>query len=157
MTTPGPLPQPGLELACRLSVQLASPLEKGAAPGGQWRIIPIIGGTVDGPKLRGTVLNLGADWQTVWDSHAELDTRYAMETHDGALIDVRNFGYRHGPPEVLARIAAGDAVDPSEYYMRTQARLQSGDPRYQWVNRTIFIGTGHRLADAVQLALYAVT
>jgi hypothetical protein len=87
---------------------------------------------------------------------AELDTRYGIETNDGALIDVRNFGYRHGPPEVLARLAAGEDVDPSLYYMRTHPRLESGDPRYAWLNRTIFVGTGARFADGVRIEFFEV-
>ena len=80
-----------------------------------------------------------------------------METHDGALIDIRNYGYRHGPADVLDAVARGDAVDPSQYYMRTQARLETGDARYDWVNRTLFVGTGARLAQAVQVDLYAIS
>jgi hypothetical protein len=151
------LPTPELRLVCRIQADLAPILELGSAKGGRKRIIPIIGGTVTGDRLRGRVLNLGADWQTIFaDGSAEMDTRYAIETHDGALIDIRNYGFRHGPAEVLARVAQGEAVDPSEYYMRTQPRLETGDPRYDWVNRTIFVGTGARLKSAVQIQIYEV-
>ncbi len=40
------------------------------------------------------------------DGLAELDTRYAMETDDGALIEIVNYGYRHGPAAVIERLAA---------------------------------------------------
>lgn len=148
---------PALRPLCVITAELAAPMEKGAAPGGKARIIPITGGTVEGERLSGKVLDLGADWQTVFDAgYAELDTRYAIETHDGALIDVRNFGFRHGPEEVLDRLAAGEDVDPSLYYMRTQPRLQTGDPRYAWLNRTVFIGTGERYANSVRIGLFEV-
>ncbi len=148
---------PKLEHVCTLTVELADIMEMGQGRGGQRRIIPIIGGKVEGPELRGTILNLGADWQTVFDGGlAQLDTRYAFETHDGAIIEIINFGLRHGPPAVLARIAAGDKVDPSDYYMRTHARLETGDPRYEWVNRTLFVGNGQRLKNAVEINLYAL-
>ncbi|MCI5073849.1 DUF3237 domain-containing protein [Oricola sp.] len=148
---------PALRPLCVITAELAPPMEKGAAPGGFGRIIPIIGGTVEGERLSGKVLNLGADWQTVFDEgYAELDTRYAIETHDGALIDVRNFGFRHGPADVLARLAAGEDVDPALYYMRTQPRLQTGDPRYAWLNRTVFVGTGERHASSVRIGLFEV-
>jgi hypothetical protein len=151
------LPTPELRLVCRIEADVAPILELGSAKGGRKRIIPIIGGTVTGDRLRGRVLNLGADWQTIFaDGSAEMDTRYGIETHDGALIDIRNYGFRHGPAEVLARVARGETVDPSEYYMRTQPRLETGDPRYDWVNRTIFVGTGARLASAVQIQIYEV-
>jgi len=149
--------EPELRHVCEIVAELSTPIENGEGPGGRWRIIPIIGGEVRGERISGRVLNLGADWQTVFDAgYAELDTRYAIETHDGALIDIRNFGYRHGPPEVLKKLAAGEDVDPSEYYMRTLPRLSSGDPRYAWINRTIFIGTGARRASSVVIQVYEV-
>lgn len=142
---------------CDLDVLLGPPIELGQSPRGRRRIIPIIGGTVTGERLSGRILNLGADWQTVFaDGSAELDTRYSIETNDGATIDVRNFGYRHGPPDVLASLARGEHVDPTRYYMRTQPRFETGDARYAWLNRTIFVGTGARLADSVRIAFFEV-
>ncbi|AXS42222.1 DUF3237 domain-containing protein [Breoghania sp. L-A4] len=146
-----------LKHLCDARIDLGPPLELGDAPPGRRRIIPIIGGTVTGERVSGTILNGGADWQTVFaDGSAELDTRYMIETHDGAILDIRNFGYRHGPAEVIARLARGEDVDPSLYYMRTTPRFETGDPRYDWLNRTIVVGTGAREAAAVVLTLYEV-
>lgn len=151
------LPPPRLDPVCTLTVTLDPIMEMGPGRGGQRRIVPIVGGTVEGPRLAGRILNLGADWQTVFaDGLAELDTRYAMETHDGAVIEIRNYGYRHGPADVLAAVTRGEAVDPARYYMRTHARLETGDARYAWVNRTLFVGVGGRSASAVRVALYAI-
>lgn len=149
--------QPTLTYVCTLTVELADIIEMGQGRGGARRIIPIVGGTVSGPKLNGRVLNIGADWQTVYATGlAQLDTRYAFETDDGAVIEILNFGLRHGPDAVMARVAKGETVDPSEYYMRTHARLETGDPRYEWVNRTLFVGTGGRNKNSVEIALYAL-
>ncbi|MCZ4256906.1 DUF3237 domain-containing protein [Sulfitobacter sp. G21635-S1] len=151
------LPEPRLEHACDLSVALDPIREMGPGRAGQRRIIPIVGGTVSGPLLRGKLLNLGADWQTVFaDGLAELDTRYAMETHDGATIEIVNYGLRHGPPEVLAAIMRGEEVPADSYYMRTHARLETGDARYDWVNRTLFMGVGARHLQQVHVRLYAI-
>ena len=148
---------PELEHFCDLTVELADIMEMGPGRAGQRRIIPIIGGTVTGPGISGRVLNLGADWQTIFsDGLAQLDTRYALETDDGAVIEIINFGLRHGPPEVMGRVARGEDVDPTEYYMRTHARLETGDARYGWVNRTLFIGTGGRNRNSVNIRLFAV-
>ncbi len=150
-------PEPGLELFACLAVELGPVREMGTGRGGVRRIIPIIGGTVTGPHLNGRVLAVGADWQTVFsDGLAELDTRYALETDDGAVIEIINYGLRHGPPEVMARLAAGERVDPDSYYMRTHARLESGHKDYLWVNRLLFVGTGIRLASAVHVNLYKI-
>lgn len=151
------LPEPQLEHVCDLKVALDPIREMGRGRAGARRIIPIVGGEVAGPKLQGHILNVGADWQTVFDGGvAELDTRYAMQTHDGAVIEIINYGLRHGPPEVMGAVARGEDVDPSTYYMRTHARLETGDARYDWVNRTLFLGVGARHKQSVVVQLYAV-
>ena len=105
----------------------------------------------------GKILNIGADWQTIFaDGLAELDTRYAMETDDGATIEIINFGFRHGPKDVMEKVARGEDVDPTSYYMRTHARLETGDPRYDWVNRTLFVGVGARNKQSVNVDLYTL-
>lgn len=146
-----------LEHVFDMTVKLDPIRELGQGRGGIRRIIPIVGGTVSGAKLTGKLLSVGADWQTIFaNGVAELDTRYAMETHDGATIEIVNYGYRHGPADVLAAVAKGDDVSPEKYYMRTQARLETGDERYDWVNRTLFVGTGARYKDSVLMSMYAV-
>lgn len=151
------LPTPKLDHVCTLYVELDTIREMGRGRAGQRRIIPIIGGRVEGERLNGRILNLGADWQTVFDGGlAELDTRYAFETPDGATIEIINFGFRHGPEEVLQAVARGEDVDPSAYYMRTHARLETGDERYDWVNRILFAGVGARMHQSVKVDLYAI-
>lgn len=148
---------PGLVHAFDLVVELDPIIEMGQGRGGARRIVPIIGGEVTGQRISGRVMNLGADWQTVFaDGLAELDTRYGIETHDGAVIEIINYGLRHGPAEVMARVAAGEDVDPSEYYMRTHCRLETGDPRYAWVNRSLFVGIGGRRAASVEISIYEI-
>ena len=152
------LPPPALTHFCDLTVELDPIRELGDGRAGKRRIIPIIGGTVRGPKINGRILNLGADWQTIFSNNvAELDTRYAFETDDGAIIEIQNFGYRHGPAGTMARVAAGETVSPTEYYMRTSAKMETGDPRYSWVNSMMFVGTGGRNRASVLMSLYCVT
>ena len=151
------LPRPQANYACTLTVELAPIREMGTGRAGHRRIIPIIGGSVSGPRLSGKILNVGADWQTIFaDGLAELDTRYAMETDDGATIEIINFGFRHGPKHVMEKVARGEDVDPASYYMRTHARLETGDPRYDWVNRTLFVGVGARNKQSVNVDLYTL-
>ncbi len=150
------LSEPVLDHCCDLTVELADIREMGDGRAGQRRIIPIIGGTVRG-RISGKILNIGADWQTVYtDGLAELDTRYAVETDDGAVVEIRNYGFRHGPPKVIARLAAGETCDPGEYYMRTHARLETGDERYRWVNKALFVGTGARRKNSVEMSLFEI-
>lgn len=148
---------PPLRHVCDFTVALSPIMEMGQGPAGLRRIIPIVGGTVEGDRIRGEILDLGADWQTVFaNGAAELDARYAVRTDDGAIIEVRNLGVRHGPAEVMARVAQGEDVDPADYYMRSHLRLETGDARYDWVNRTLFLGTGGRRAASVLLSIYEV-
>ena len=146
-----------LQPLLKAEITLAPAQELGDSPLGRRRIIPITGGTFRGERLSGRVLAGGADWQVIRaDGVAELDARYTLETEDKALIYVRNFGYRHGPAEVIKRLAAGEAVDPSLYYMRTTPRFETGAERYRWLNRIICVATGARRAAAVELDFYEV-
>jgi hypothetical protein len=150
-------PAPRLVFAFEMHAQVGPPEELGQVPGGRRRIIPILGGTFEGPNLRGKVLPGGADWQIVRaDGVAQLEAHYTLETSDGALVYVHNFGLRHGPPEVLARVAAGEAVDPALNYMRATPRFETGDERYRWLNKLVCVATGARRKDAVELDVYEV-
>lgn len=146
---------PTLQLLYSSRIDIAAPLELGRAPLGQRRVINITGGSFSGPRLAGRVLPGGADWQVVRsDRIVEVDARYTLETDDGALIYIRNWGLRHGPPEVIARLAAGEDVDPGEYYFRTVPVFETGAPKYTWLNGVIAVALGERRADAVYITAY---
>jgi hypothetical protein len=146
-----------LEKLFRAEITLAPPQELGDTPRGRRRIIGITGGRFSGERLSGRVLPGGADWQVIRaDGVADLDARYTLETEDGALIYVRNRGLRHGPPEVLRQLAAGEAVDPARYYMRTTPLFETGDARYAWLNRIVCVATGARRPAAVELEIFQV-
>ena len=148
---------PHLEHVCDFTVELTPPHEMGDCPAGKKRIIPIVGGTVSGPLLSGRLLGVGADWQTVQhDGVADLDARYAIQTDDGAVIEVLSQGLRHAAPDVAARMARGEAVPPFEYYMRTAMRLETGHPAYAWVNRALFLASGGKIGSTVRLSVYRV-
>ena len=138
-------------------ISLAKPQELGETPQGRRRIIGITGGSFSGAKLSGRVLPGGADWQVIRaDGVAELDARYTLETSDQALLYVRNFGYRHGPPEVMRRLSAGEPVDPSLYYMRTTPLFETSAERYRWLNGLICVASGARRASTVELEVFEV-
>ncbi len=151
------LPEPKLELIFEAKVTLDPPQDLGITTYGKRRIIPITGGTFEGPNMKGTVLPGGADWQTVRaDGSADLEARYTLKTDDGILIYIQNKGIRHAKPEVLTRLAKGEKVDPKEYYMRTAATFEVADGKYAWLNKAVVISTGARMADHVLLRFYKV-
>jgi hypothetical protein len=120
----------------------------GAVPQGTRVIAPITGGQFEGPRLRGKVLPGGGDWTLLRaDGVLELDLRITLETDDGALIHMTSFGYRHGPPEVIAALGRGERVDPASYYFRTTPRFETGSPKYAFLNQILAVSTGDRRAE----------
>ena len=148
---------PSFEYMFRIHASVADPIELGRTPRGLRRIINITGGTVEGPVLSGIILPGGADWQVIReDGTAVLEARYTIKTRDDALIYVTNFGFRHGPPEVLASIAAGEEVDPALYYFRASPLFETSAPQYAWLNSSLAMTSGVREKNKVILDFYAV-
>ena len=146
-----------LEPLMHVKVTLEPVRDLGDTPLGRRRIIGITGGEFAGRRLSGRVLAGGADWQLIRsDGVAFLDARYTLETDDGAQIYVNNKGYRHGPKDVIERMARGEAVDPALYYMRATPWFETSAPRYAWLNRTICVATGARRPASVELEFYEV-
>jgi hypothetical protein len=151
------LPEPKLEFIFEAKVTLDPIQELGITTYGKRRIIPITGGTFTGPNMAGTIVAGGADWQTVrTDGTADLEARYTLKTDDGALIYIQNRGIRHAKPEVLARMAKGEKVDPSEYYMRTAAIFEVAEGKYSWLTKSVVVCVGARMSDHVLLRFYKV-
>ena len=107
--------------------------------------------------MKGTIVAGGADWQTVrTDGTADLEARYTLKTDDNALIYIQNKGIRIGKPEVLARLAKGEKVNPSEYYMRTTATFEVAEGKYSWLTKSVVVATGMRNAKSVVIRFYKV-
>jgi hypothetical protein len=148
---------PGLVFVCELQVKLDPALVVGETAHGTRRIIPIIGGTVQGPNIKGEILTGGADWQVVRkDGVTELEAHYQFKTDDGALIYIKNEGIRVASPEVAAKITRGEKVDVREYYFRAVPKFEAPVGKYQWMNNTLFICTGERLPNAVKINVFQV-
>ena len=149
---------PELVLAFQALVQVGPPLDIGAGPHGRRRIVPILGGTFEGPGIKGRVLGGGADWQIIRsDGFAELDSRYTLETEAGDLIYVQNRGMRHAAPQVMEKLLAGEPVAPSQVYFATTPAFETSAPALQWLMRSIFVGTGERQPLAVVMRFWMVS
>lgn len=143
------------EFLMKLAADVGELVSMGQGPLGERRVVPILGGTFEGPQLRGEILPGGADWQIARsDGVLDLDARYALREASGALIRVLSQGYRHGPPEVLAALARGEEVDGRKYFFRTVMRFETGAPQLAWLNKTIAIGTAERKARKVLIEAY---
>jgi hypothetical protein len=153
-----PLVKPGLDFVFGLKARLGELVVIGETPEGLRRMIPIVDGTFDGPNVHGTVLGGGADWQFVRNDRVTVaEATYLLRTADGVPIQVRNRGFRHGPAEVIQRLADGDEVDPAEYYFRTTPTFLVAPGPYDWLNRDVFVATGARHARSIELWFYRVT
>jgi uncharacterized protein DUF3237 len=148
--------KPQLEFLMNLAVDVGEVVSMGEGPLGERRVVGILGGTFEGPDLRGEVLPGGADWQIVRnDGVLDLDARYALKESRG-LVRVTSQGYRHGAQEVLAALARGDDVDPAKYFFRTVMRFETGAPGLEWLNKTIALASAERKARKVLLSAYRV-
>ncbi len=148
---------PSLEFIFELKVKIDKPYIVGETPHGLRRIIPILGGTVEGDKIKGEILTGGADWQIVRaDGVAELEAHYQIKTNDGVTIYVKNVGLRVATPEVAARIGKGEYVAPSEYYFRAVPKFEAPKGKYEWMNNAIFICKGIRNPDNVVIQVWKV-
>ena len=120
------------------------------------RIIPIVGGDVQG-DITGKVLAFGADFQIIRPNELiELEARYAFETDDGATVYVENKGIRFGPLDLLQKLKRGEPVDPKLIYFRTAPRFETGHPNYRWLMESLFVASAARHADRVVIDVHRV-
>ncbi|HKP16716.1 MAG TPA: DUF3237 domain-containing protein [Gemmatimonadaceae bacterium] len=146
------------EFAFEARVTVQTPMVVGRSSHGLRRIVPITGGTFEGPRIRGRVIPGGADWQFVRpDGVLVVEARYTLQTADSVLIMVTNRGIRHGPKAVIDRLGRGEQVDPSEYYFRTTAEFEAPiGSKYEWLNKSVFVGVAERRPDAAIIRFYRV-
>jgi hypothetical protein len=152
-------PQPGLSLITELEATLDEPLDLGTTPHGHRRVVPVTGGRLHGPRLTGEILPGGADWQIIHPGGwAVLEARYTARADSGELISVLSRGVRHGPPEVMARLLAGESPDASEYRFRTAITFETAeDSSHAWLNHIVAVASAIREPAAVVIDIYEVT
>ena len=140
-----------------LAIRVGAPIVAGDLGHGIRRIIPILGGEVRGEGMHGTIFPCGADFQVLRpNGFTELEAKYAFQMDDGAIIYIENIGIRFGPKEALDRIARGETVDPSLIYFRSVPRFETGSAKYRWLMEHLFIGSGARHPDRVELDVHQV-
>ena len=159
------LSAPRLEHIADLTVQVSAPIEAGEVIGlnsrGRRRIIPITGGVLSGPRLHGRVLPGGADFQLVVSATmADLDARYmlALEGPEfgGQHIFVQNHALRRGAADDIAKLVRGEPVDPAAIYFRCVPTFEVSSPALAWLTQSLFLGTGARYPDRVEMSFFRV-
>jgi len=150
-------PEIGTKLLFTATIAVAAPVDLGFGPLGARRMVPILSGSFAGPEIRGEIVPGGIDWELLRaDKVTEIEAHYSLKTDDGVLIRVINRGFRYGPVEVMQRLAAGDTVDPAEYYFRAAPIFEAPSGRYGYLNSALFVCTGERYADAVVIHVFEV-
>jgi Protein of unknown function (DUF3237) len=149
------LPVPELKFFADLSVQVDKPQEVGQTHHGVRRLIPILGGQVQGDGWTARVLSGGADFQLIVnDRMAELDARYVIEVDGGDLIYVQNRAVRTAAPEVMARLVRGEPVDAASVYFRCSPSFETASASLGWITERLFVGTGARHPDRVVMRFF---
>ena len=141
----------------RLREQVPPLYVVGQTPNAFRRIGVITGGSFEGEQLSGEVLSGGNDWQNVRpDSFTKLDVRLLLKTTDDALIVMTYHVLRCGPPAVMQALDRGETVDPTSYYFRMNPVFETSASKYDWMNRIICVGAGHRLADGPLYSIFEI-
>ena len=152
------LPEPRASAVYHLEAALGEPVELGDTERGHRRIVPLTGGTFTGPTLNGMLVpGACADWQTVLrDGTAIGDIRYTLRTDGGDILYVQSRSIRHGSADVLARLAAGEDVDASEYTFRAATEIATAAAELDWLNKGVFVSVGGRRPNGVVYETYLV-
>jgi hypothetical protein len=129
------------EYLCTLVVEVGEAQVIGDGPHGARRIVPLKGGKIEGPKIKGEVLPFGADWILVRpDGVVQLDVRATIRTDDDELVYVTYRGI----------------VDPSRDYFCTTPFFETGSEKYSWLNKIICVGVGKRQEGKVEYEVYRI-
>lgn len=141
-----------------ITMKLPPVLELGDTPAGNRRVFTVSGGQFVGDRLRGEVLpDAGSDLLLVRaDGSSQQHVRLILKTDDGVMILMTYRGVRHASPEVTARIARGERVTGSEYYLRTAPFFETSAPKYAWLNKIVSIGIGERQPDGVSYEVFEI-
>ncbi len=142
------MPELSSEFLFTITIGVSTLHDVGDTPFGQRHIDMLREGSFVGPRLNGRVLPGGMD-QKIFRADGAMtpNVRLVLQTDDDALIYMTYSGIRYGTPEVMQRIADGEAVDPSAYYLRNTPYFETASQKYDWLNRIVAVGVGRRMSD----------
>jgi hypothetical protein len=137
--------------------QLDAPLVIGPGPVGMRMVVNVSGGTVTGKRIEGSVIGPAGDWLVLGsDGFARIDVRAQIRTSDDAILALSLVGLLEANEVTTAASATGGETSFEDGYFRSTVRLEAGDERYSWVNRTLFVARSRLLAGGVEHEVYRV-
>ncbi len=132
-------------------------MQIGTGPFGTRSFFEVTGGTFEGKRLKGKVLTGGGDWLLSGaDGFSRLDVRAQFLTDDGAAIYLCYNGVIQMSERVANALASGGKTDYADQYFRTAPRFETGDPRYAWLNQSVFVAEGRVGPGFVEYKVYRV-
>jgi hypothetical protein len=139
-----------------LRIEVTHSYMLGASPLGQRRLDRLEKGHFKGPKIDGEIVAgmdplLGGS-----DGAMRPDVRLVLKLDDGETLLIVYRGVRHGPAEVMQRIAKGEQVSPHEYYLRTGMVFETASANYDWLNRIVGVGVGRREPKAAVYDVFEI-
>ena len=145
------------EFLFEIKVNMEPPQVVGPTPNGDRRVRLITGGRFAGPRLQGEVLPGGGDWLLLRpDGARTLDVRLTLRTDEGHLIYVVSRGILDISAESYQRIAAGEEVDPAQYYFRSTPLFETSAEKLDFLNRVVAVTRGRLTKTTVEQRVYAV-
>jgi Protein of unknown function (DUF3237) len=133
-------------------------IDVGPGPYGARAVATVTGGRCEGERINGDAKGAGADWLLIGpDGFGRLDVRAQIVTDDGASIYVQYLGVLEMNEAVLTSMGGGDGTSFDDQYFRTAPRLETGDPRYAWVNTTLFVARGRLIPGGVEYEMFRVS
>jgi uncharacterized protein DUF3237 len=141
-----------------IAIKLHPPIQMGDTPAGKRRVFVVSGGEFAGDRIRGTIMPvIGSDLLLVRaDGSAQQDVRMLLKTDDGDLVLMTYRGVRHASDDVNARIARGEHVSGSDYYLRTAPFFETSSAKYSWINKIVAVGVGERREDSVVYEIFEI-
>ena len=131
------------------TAQVFPPVDVGATPMGARMCFTMGEGKAVGERIKGRFLG-GGDWVLIGaDGYGRIDVRGQIATDDGAFLYINYTGFLQMNEAIGAALQTGVGSEFSDAYLRAAVRLESGDPRYAWVNRTLFVSAGHLLPGGI--------
>jgi hypothetical protein len=150
---------PQLEFVCELKVTVGPEITLGSTSHGVRKMIPITGGTFEGPKLNGVVLEGGADYQyaDLEKGRTEIEAIYTIKTFDNVFIHVRNVGLYYISEDLRVQMKEGNKFDFDKVYFRAAPKFEApNDSKYDWMNNAIFICKAVPFKDYVSIQVWKV-
>ena len=149
---------PMLEFAFEARVDVGPEERVGHGEGDVLHFVPITGGTVEGPRLRGAVVPGGGDWYVQRGPMCiQLDAHYLLRAEDGALIDIVNRGlFRTSSAEVMERSHRGEPIDPNDLYYRTSPVFRTDASAHRWLAESVFVGLAREERGQICIRFFEV-